>query len=89
MRISWSAKTLISHLNLICNTLKIKSDIPQLFLRLAPGIGFLLPVMDRFGWLGEAGFSGNAWGNWENFVGYTNTLMPFFDKSIAHVLTTV
>ncbi|GLU51296.1 DoxX family protein [Dyadobacter frigoris] len=66
--------------------MKNKFDIPQLFLRLALGIGFLLPVMDRFGWLGAAGSNGNAWGNWENFVSYTNTLMPFFDKSMANIM---
>ena len=38
--------------------MKNRFDIPQLFLRLALGIGFLLPVMDRFGWLGAAGENG-------------------------------
>ena len=66
--------------------MKNKFDIPQLFLRLALGIGFLLPVMDRFGWLGSAGINGNAWGNWDNFVAYTNSLMPFLSKSIANIM---
>lgn len=66
-----------------------KFDIPQLFLRLALGIGFLLPVMDRFGWLGPAGSEGNSWGNWENFVNYTNTLMPFFDHSMANIMGSI
>lgn len=61
-------------------------DIPQLFLRLALGIGFLLPVMDRFGWLGAAGQHGNAWGNWENFVSYTSSLMPYLPKSLATIM---
>ena len=30
--------------------------------------------------------NGNAWGNWENFVGYTNTLMPYVSASVANVM---
>lgn len=61
------------------------SPIPQLFLRLALGIGFILPVMDRLGWLGPAGQHFTAWGNWPNFVAYTNMLVPFLDKSLAGI----
>lgn len=66
--------------------MKNNFDIPQLILRLVLGIGFLLPVMDRFGWLGAAGVNGNAWGNWESFVSYTNSLMPYFSKSLAGIM---
>ncbi len=59
---------------------------PQLFLRLALGIGFILPVLDRLGALGAAGEHGNAWGNWDNFVTYTNTLLPFLGKPAAGVM---
>ncbi len=69
--------------------MKSTFDIPQLFLRFALGIGFLLPVMDRFGWLGAAGVHGNAWGNWENFVNYTHSLMPYLSKSFAGVLAII
>jgi len=62
------------------------SNIPQLFLRLALGIGFILPVLDRLGVLGAAGVHGNAWGNWANFVTYTNTLMPFLGRSTTGVI---
>ncbi len=64
-------------------------DIPQLFLRLALGVGFLLPVMDRFGWLGAVGINGNAWGNWEKFVTYTNSLMPYLSRSLTGIMATV
>ena len=63
-----------------------KFDISQLFLRLALGIGFLLPVFDRFGWLGQAGVNGTSWGNWQNFVDYTNTLMPYMSSSGTNVM---
>lgn len=63
-----------------------KFDVPQLFLRLALGVGFILPVMDRLGWLGAAGENGNAWGNWPNFVGYTHTLMPYMSVDLAGIM---
>jgi putative oxidoreductase len=60
--------------------------LSQLYLRLALGIGFLLPVADRLGWLGLAGQHGVSWGNWANFVSYTNTLMPFLERPVANVM---
>ncbi|MFI5163523.1 MAG: hypothetical protein ACHQHN_19765 [Sphingobacteriales bacterium] len=60
--------------------------VPQLYLRLALGLGFLIPAADRFGWLGQAGKKGINWGNWENFVAYTNTLLPFLSRQGAGVM---
>jgi len=57
----------------------------QLYLRLALGIGFILPVADRLGWLGPAGQHFVDWGNWETFVTYTNSLMPFCNRSLAGI----
>ena len=62
-----------------------KFDNAQLYLRLALGAGFLLPVLDRMGWLGAAGLNGNSWGNWENFAAYTHTLMPYMSKSLSGI----
>ena len=62
------------------------NGFPQLFLRLALGVGFLLPVMDRLGILGAPGSPDVAWGNWENFTIYTNSLMPVLNKSMAGVM---
>ncbi|MHA3787041.1 DoxX family membrane protein [Flavobacterium hauense] len=58
----------------------------QLYLRMALGIGFILPVMDRLGMLGLPGSPNVGWGNWSNFVDYTNSLMPYLSNSIANVL---
>jgi uncharacterized membrane protein YphA (DoxX/SURF4 family) len=69
--------------------MKINFDLPQLFLRLALGFGFILPVMDRLGILGEAGTNGNAWGNWSNFVTYTHSLVPYVNNSVANILATI
>ena len=60
--------------------------LPQLFLRMSLGLGFLLPVLDRFGLLGAEGVNGNAWGNWPNFVSYTHSLMPYMPVSLATVM---
>jgi len=57
--------------------------IAQLFLRLALGIGFMLPVLDRLGVLGAAGSPNVGWGKWENFVAYTHSLMPYLGRSAA------
>jgi len=61
-------------------------NIGQLILRLSLGAGFLLPVMDRLGWLGAPGSASVAWGNWANFVTYTNKLMPFLPQGGASVM---
>jgi putative oxidoreductase len=59
---------------------------PQLLLRLAIGITFLTPVLDRLGILGRAGTGNIEWGNWENFINYTTTLMPFFERPMVNVM---
>ncbi|WP_073231787.1 DoxX family protein [Pedobacter caeni] len=66
--------------------MKINHKFPQFYLRLALGIGFIVPVLDRIGWLGPAGSKNVGWGNWDNFVDYTNTLMPFLERPMANVM---
>lgn len=63
-----------------------KFKIPQLLLRFALGITFLTPVLDRVGLLGAPGVGNIEWGNWENFINYTTTLMPIFDRPVVNVL---
>jgi putative oxidoreductase len=55
----------------------------QLYTRLALGIGFLSAVADRIGWLGPKGQHNVDWGTWENFVTYTQALMPFLSRGGA------
>jgi putative oxidoreductase len=66
--------------------MKIPSKVPQLLLRVALGIGFLAPVFDRLGFLGPLGGRNIEWGNWDNFISYTGTLMPFLDKPVVNVM---
>lgn len=60
--------------------------IPQFLLRGAIGITFLTPVSDRLGLLGPMGTKNVEWGNWENFIDYTTTLMPFLDRPMVNVM---
>lgn len=57
-----------------------------LILRIILAITMLSAVADRFGIWGAPGANGVAWGNWENFVIYTNTLNPYANKSTAEIL---
>src|ERR1700754_1496952 len=59
---------------------------PQLLLRLALGIGFLTTVSDRLGLLGPFGTPNIEWGNWDSFINYTGTLMPFLDKPVVNIM---
>lgn len=63
--------------------------IAQIFLRLALGIGFILPVMDRLGMLGLPGEPNVGWGNWSNFIDYTHSLMPYLNRSLAGIMGTI
>ncbi|RYE27343.1 MAG: DoxX family protein [Sphingobacteriaceae bacterium] len=66
--------------------MKNSSGIAQLFLRLALGLGFLFPVMDRFGWMGAPGATGVAWGDWKHFIDYSNTLMPYLNRPLSNIV---
>lgn len=60
--------------------------VPQLLLRLALGLTFLTPVLDRLGILGPLGKGNIEWGDWEHFINYTQKLMPYFDRSMTNVM---
>ncbi|MEZ2334703.1 hypothetical protein AB6735_03675 [Mucilaginibacter sp. RCC_168] len=68
--------------------MRITSKIGQILLRLALGVGFLFPVMDRLGFLGGPG-SGATWGDWAHFVDYTNKLIPFATWQIANITSII
>lgn len=63
--------------------MKKDSLTAQILLRFALGVGFLLPVLDRIGILGEPGSANVSWGNWSNFAIYANSLMPYFSPKTA------
>lgn len=65
--------------------MKNSFKIPQLLLRLALGTGFLTTVSDRLGLL-PAATRNMEWGNWESFITYTGTLMPFLARPAVNVM---
>jgi putative oxidoreductase len=66
--------------------MKNSFKIPQLLLRLALGMGFLVTLSDRLGLQGPLGTKNVEWGNWDNFINYTQTLMPFLDKPTVNIM---
>ena len=52
----------------------------KLFLRFALSASFLSAVADRLGWW-PAEMS--AWGNWENFVAYTQVINPWLPEALV------
>jgi len=52
----------------------------KLFLRLAISFSFLSAVADRFGlWPAQI----SVWGNWENFVAYTQVINPWLPEALV------
>lgn len=58
----------------------------QLFVRIAVATAFLSAVADRFGLWGAPGSPNVAWGNWENFVLYSNSLNSFVSPELGEIL---
>lgn len=58
----------------------------KLFLRLAIAAGFLSAVADRFGLWPQAQ---SLWGNWNNFVNYTQTLNPWLPGKMVSILAII
>jgi uncharacterized membrane protein YphA (DoxX/SURF4 family) len=58
----------------------------QLFLRISLALAYLSAVADRFGLWGPSGTSGVTWGNYQNFLGYTASLMAWLPEGLTHFL---
>jgi uncharacterized membrane protein YphA (DoxX/SURF4 family) len=65
--------------------MKKSAQISQLYLRIAIGIGYLVPGLDRLGVWGPPGGKHISWGNWETFLKYATEVMGFLPASIASV----
>ena len=65
------------------------TNITQLFLRLAIALSFLSAVADRFGYWGAAGSAGVSWGNWDNFVSYSNTLNFYLSPALGKIVAII
>lgn len=58
----------------------------KLFLRLALSFGFLSAVADRFGIWGK---EVSVWGNWENFLSYTQLINPWIPSSLIPTIAII
>ncbi|HTJ10900.1 MAG TPA: DoxX family protein, partial [Dinghuibacter sp.] len=67
----------------------MKTAIPQLYLRLALGVGFLWLGLDRVGAWGPYGKPWVSWGDWEHFSARAHTLMGFLPYGLAEFLAVV
>ncbi|PHR16988.1 MAG: DoxX family protein [Fluviicola sp.] len=61
----------------------------QAFLRVAIATAFFSAVMDRFGIWGPPGTENVSWGNWENFLAYSNTINFYASPAIGSFLAIV
>lgn len=57
----------------------MNNKVIKLFLRLAISVGFLSAVADRFGIWGK---EVSVWGNWENFLSYTQMINPWVPNAL-------
>lgn len=62
------------------------TKLSPLFLRLALGVSFLSAVADRFGFWGLPGSPSVSWGNWQNFLTYSNSVNSFVPHQLGEVL---
>jgi len=62
------------------------SSLIQLYLRLAIGIGYLVPALDRLGIWGKPGGKNISWGDWPHFLDYARQVMSFLPASLVSVL---
>lgn len=68
--------------------MKIKT-FSQVFLRIALSASFLSAVADRFGIWGPPGRKSVSWGNWDNFISYSNSVNSFASPEIGTMLAYV
>ncbi|MFT3794273.1 DoxX family membrane protein [Flavobacterium sp.] len=61
-------------------------QLAQLFLRIALSVSFLSAVADRFGFWGNPGSPNVVWGNWQNFLDYSNQVNSFIPAALAEPL---
>lgn len=61
----------------------------QIALRIAISAAYLSAVADRFGLWGAPGTNGVSWGNWENFLAYSNTVNAFWPATLHTPLAVI
>jgi len=66
-----------------------QKDLFQLYLRLAIGIGYLVPSLDRLGVWGPNGGKNISWGDWQHFMEYASQAMSFLPAPLVSLLAVV
>lgn len=66
--------------------MKKQFSYAQLYLRLALGIDFLVPGLDRLGAWGPHGNPNVSWGDWQHFSNYAHQVMGFLPAGLAEAL---
>jgi len=66
-----------------------KQYFAQLFLRIALGIGYLVPGLDRLGVWGKNGATGISWGDWQHFIQYAKEVMGFIPADLVNVFAVI
>jgi putative oxidoreductase len=69
--------------------MKNSTAITQLFLRIALGVGFIVACFDRFGWIAPNGSPNVSWGDWQHFLIYSHSIMPFVSEGLVEFLAIV
>ena len=64
----------------------MKQKYIQLFVRIAVATAFLSAVADRLGYWGAPGSPNVVWGNWTNFLDYSNQLNSYVSPQIGEIL---
>jgi len=66
--------------------MKKATSVRQLCLRIALGIGFITPGLDRLGVWGKYGQRGISWGDWQHFMVYAADVMQFLPGPLITAL---
>jgi uncharacterized membrane protein YphA (DoxX/SURF4 family) len=66
-----------------------RSGLAQLFLRVALGITYLVPGLDRLGAWGPPGGKQVSWGDWAHFSAYAHQVMGFLPYGLAEVMAII
>lgn len=70
--------------------MKLNTQLLKLFifwgLKFALAFAFLSAVADRFGLWGQVGTPGVVWGNFENFIAYTQILTPWSSGQLTIIM---
>lgn len=64
----------------------MNTKVTKLFLRFAIAFGFLSATADRFGFWGA---EISTWGNWKNFLSYTEMINPWFPDALIPAIGTI